>query len=42
MVVLKLTTLSGICTLQLRYHKMGWLTQKLWTTCCNRPLWVHN
>jgi len=25
----KLTTLFGICTLLLHYHKMGWLTQKL-------------
>jgi len=37
----KLTTLSGICTLQLHYHKMGWLTHKLWTTCSIIPHWVH-
>jgi len=30
-----------VCALQLYYHKMGLLTQKLWTTCCNVPHWVH-
>jgi len=28
----KLTTPSGIYTLQPHHHKVGWLIQKLWTT----------